>query len=65
MASDLIHRFGAMGGTPVNAYLTVSDGRAPRARVEELGKPLLGGFITHTHAEHYGAPRTPMEGLER
>lgn len=69
MASNLIHRFDATGGgTPVNAYiiegssgsvvvdstLTVSDGRALRARVEELAKPLLGVVITHTHPDHYG-----------
>ena len=79
MASNLIHRFGATGGgTPVNAYivegtsgcvvvdstLTVSDGRALRARVDELGKPLLGAFTTHAHPDHYGALVALMEGLE-
>ena len=69
MSSNLIHRFQATGaGTPVNAYivegrsgsvvidstLTVSDGRALRARVDELGKPLLGAVITHAHPDHYG-----------
>lgn len=69
MSSNLIHRFHATGGgTPVNAYiveglagsvvvdatLTVSDGRALRASVEELGKPLLGVIITHAHPDHYG-----------
>lgn len=69
MSSNLIHRFHATGaGTPVNAYiiegasgsvvidatLTVSDGRGLRARVEELGKPLLGVIITHAHPDHYG-----------
>jgi glyoxylase-like metal-dependent hydrolase (beta-lactamase superfamily II) len=69
MSSNLIHRFHATGGgTPVNAYivegrsgsvvvdatLTVSGGRALRARVEELGKPLLGVVITHAHPDHYG-----------
>lgn len=69
MSSNLIHRFQATGaGTPVNAYivegrsgavvvdstLTVSDGRALRARVDELGKPLLGVVITHAHPDHYG-----------
>jgi glyoxylase-like metal-dependent hydrolase (beta-lactamase superfamily II) len=69
MTSNLIHRFGATGGgTPVNAYiiespsgcvvvdstLTVSDGRALRARVEQIGKPMLGVVITHTHPDHYG-----------
>src|SRR5713101_486996 len=69
MERNLIHRFGATGaGTPVNAYmvegpsgtavidatLTVSDGRALRARVDALGKPLLGVVITHAHPDHYG-----------
>jgi glyoxylase-like metal-dependent hydrolase (beta-lactamase superfamily II) len=67
--SLLIHRFHATGGgTPVNAYivesdsgavvidatLTVSDGRRLRARVAELGKPLLGVVVTHAHPDHYG-----------
>jgi len=69
MSRTLIHRFGAVGGeTPVNAYiiesgsgivaidstLTVSDGRALRDRIGELGKPLLGVVVTHTHPDHYG-----------
>jgi glyoxylase-like metal-dependent hydrolase (beta-lactamase superfamily II) len=69
MSTNLIHRFHATGaGTPVNAYivegtsgsvvidstLTVSDGRALRIRVDQLGKPLLGVVITHTHPDHYG-----------
>jgi glyoxylase-like metal-dependent hydrolase (beta-lactamase superfamily II) len=69
MSSTLIHRFHATGGgTPVNAYivegdsgsvavdatLTVSDGRGLRARIRELGKPLLGVVITHAHPDHYG-----------
>ena len=69
MSSNLIHRFHATGaGTPVNAYivegragtvvvdttLTVSDGRALRASVEKLDKPLLGVVITHAHPDHYG-----------
>ena len=69
MSSNLIHRFHATGaGTPVNAYivegragtvvvdatLTVSDGRALRASVEKLEKPLLGVIITHAHPDHYG-----------
>ena len=67
--TNLIHRFHATGGgTPVNAYivegpsgavvvdaaLTVSDGRALRASVDDLAKPLLGVVITHAHPDHYG-----------
>jgi glyoxylase-like metal-dependent hydrolase (beta-lactamase superfamily II) len=69
MSSNLIHRFqSTSGGTPVNAYvveggsgtvvvdatLTVSGGQGLRARVDELGKPLLGVIITHAHPDHYG-----------
>jgi glyoxylase-like metal-dependent hydrolase (beta-lactamase superfamily II) len=69
MSPNLIHRYHATSaGTPVNAYiiegrtgavvvdatLTVSDGRAVRAAVEQLGKPLLGVIITHAHPDHYG-----------
>lgn len=79
MSSPLIHRFHATGGgTPVNAYiiegasgsvvvdatLTVSDGHRLRARVEELGKPLLGVVITHAHPDHYGGLVELVHGLE-
>ena len=53
---------------PVNAYLvetprglvvidttlTVSDGRALRARVQAIGKPLQAVLATHAHPDHYG-----------
>jgi glyoxylase-like metal-dependent hydrolase (beta-lactamase superfamily II) len=79
MPPQLIHRFGATGGqTPVNAYLiegsrgvvlvdatlTVSDGRALRARVDAIGKPLLGVVITHTHPDHYGALVEVIDGVD-
>jgi glyoxylase-like metal-dependent hydrolase (beta-lactamase superfamily II) len=79
MQRNLVHRFGATGGeTPVNAYivesqagtvvvdatLTVSDGRDLRARVQELGKPLLGVVITHTHPDHYGGLVELTRGID-
>src|SRR5690349_21544719 len=79
MATNLVHRFGATGaGTPVNAYivespsaavvidatLTVSDGRALRARVDSLGKPLLGVAVTHAHPDHYGGLVELVRGLD-
>jgi glyoxylase-like metal-dependent hydrolase (beta-lactamase superfamily II) len=79
MGRNLVHRFGATGaGTPVNAYvvegrtgvavidstLTVSDGRALRARVEALAKPLLGVAITHAHPDHYGGLVELVRGLD-
>ena len=57
-----------VAGTPVNAYLiegeravvavdgtlTVSGGRAVRARIEAIGKPLAALLLTHAHPDHYG-----------
>jgi glyoxylase-like metal-dependent hydrolase (beta-lactamase superfamily II) len=42
------------GIVAVDGTLTVSDGRALRAQVESLGKPLLAVLITHAHPDHYG-----------
>ena len=61
-----IHRFEA-SLFPVNAYLVetstgvivvdatlgVTDGRALRARVDALKKPLAAVVITHSHPDHY------------
>lgn len=68
MSAAVIHR---IQGTsiPVNAYvvesdnglvlvdsgLTASDGRAVKARLAALEKPLLGAIVTHAHPDHYGA----------
>jgi glyoxylase-like metal-dependent hydrolase (beta-lactamase superfamily II) len=46
---------GADGVVAVDAPLLVSDGRAFRARLEALGKPLLGVLVTHPHPDHYNA----------
>jgi glyoxylase-like metal-dependent hydrolase (beta-lactamase superfamily II) len=62
-----VHRYSA-SAMPVNAYLveaqhavvvvdttlTVSDGRALRAEVERIGKPLEAVMVTHAHPDHYG-----------
>lgn len=42
------------GVVAVDGTLTVSDGRALRAQVESLGKPLLAVLVTHAHPDHYG-----------
>jgi glyoxylase-like metal-dependent hydrolase (beta-lactamase superfamily II) len=42
------------GIVAVDGTLTVSDGRALRARLESLGKPLLAVLVTHAHPDHYG-----------
>jgi glyoxylase-like metal-dependent hydrolase (beta-lactamase superfamily II) len=37
----------------IDAPLLLSDGRAFRARLEALKKPLVGVLITHPHPDHY------------
>lgn len=83
-----VHRFEA-SVIPVNAYLvetehdvvvvdgtlTVSDGHALRARVEQVGKPLQAVLVTHAHPDHYGGlaalvgdddvPILAVEGVDR
>jgi glyoxylase-like metal-dependent hydrolase (beta-lactamase superfamily II) len=44
---------GADGVVAVDAPLLLSDGRAFRARLEALRKPLLGVLVTHPHPDHY------------
>jgi glyoxylase-like metal-dependent hydrolase (beta-lactamase superfamily II) len=38
----------------VDSLLTVSDSRALRAGVEQLGKPLRAVLLTQSHPDHYG-----------
>jgi glyoxylase-like metal-dependent hydrolase (beta-lactamase superfamily II) len=44
---------GADGVVAVDAPLLLSDGRAFRARLEALRKPLLAVLVTHPHPDHY------------
>ena len=44
---------GAEGVVAIDAPLLLSDGRAFRARLEALNKPLLGVLVTHPHPDHY------------
>jgi glyoxylase-like metal-dependent hydrolase (beta-lactamase superfamily II) len=44
----------AGGVVVIDTTLTVSDGRALRARVDELAKPLRAVLVTHAHPDHYG-----------
>jgi glyoxylase-like metal-dependent hydrolase (beta-lactamase superfamily II) len=43
----------AEGVVAIDAPLLLSDGRAFRARLEALRKPLLGVLVTHPHPDHY------------
>jgi glyoxylase-like metal-dependent hydrolase (beta-lactamase superfamily II) len=38
----------------VDSLLTVSESRALRAGVEQIGKPLRAVLLTHSHPDHYG-----------
>ena len=44
---------GAEGVVAIDAPLLRSDGRAFRARLEALKRPLLGVLVTHPHPDHY------------
>lgn len=45
---------GATGVVAIDSMLTVSDSRALRRSLEQLGKPLLAVLVTHSHPDHYG-----------
>jgi glyoxylase-like metal-dependent hydrolase (beta-lactamase superfamily II) len=55
---------GAEGVVAVDAPLLLSDGRAFRARLEALNKPLLGVLITHPHPDHYNTIGELLAGDE-
>ena len=42
------------GVVAIDGLLTVSDSRRLRAKLEELGKPLLAVLLTQSHPDHYG-----------
>ncbi|HEX2410385.1 MAG TPA: MBL fold metallo-hydrolase [Solirubrobacteraceae bacterium] len=53
---------GAEGVVAVDAPLLLSDGRAFRARLEALRKPLLGVLVTHPHPDHYNTVTELLAG---
>ena len=55
---------GAEGVVSVDAPLLLSDGRAFRARLDALNKPLLGVLVTHPHPDHYNTITELLAGEE-
>ena len=55
---------GADGVVAIDAPLLISDGRAFRARLEALKKPLLGVLVTHPHPDHYNTITELVAGEE-
>jgi glyoxylase-like metal-dependent hydrolase (beta-lactamase superfamily II) len=55
---------GAEGVVAVDTPLLLSDGRAFRARLEALNKPLLGVLVTHPHPDHYNTIGDLLAGDE-
>jgi glyoxylase-like metal-dependent hydrolase (beta-lactamase superfamily II) len=55
---------GEDGVVAVDAPLLLSDGRAFRARLEALRKPLLGVLVTHPHPDHYNTITQLLAGEE-
>jgi glyoxylase-like metal-dependent hydrolase (beta-lactamase superfamily II) len=53
---------GADGVVAIDAPLLLSDGRAFRARLEAIRKPLLGVLVTHPHPDHYNTVTELLAG---
>ena len=53
---------GAEGVVAIDSPLLLSDGRAFRARLEALKKPLLGMLVTHPHPDHYNTITDVLAG---
>jgi glyoxylase-like metal-dependent hydrolase (beta-lactamase superfamily II) len=52
------------GVVVVDGMLTVSDARAVRRVLDQLGKPVLGGIVTHAHPDHYAGFAELLRGLD-
>lgn len=53
---------GPTGVVAIDSALTISDGRALRARLDALKKPLLAVLLTHGHPDHYNGVAPLIEG---
>jgi glyoxylase-like metal-dependent hydrolase (beta-lactamase superfamily II) len=53
---------GDHGIVEVDSALTISDSKALRAKVDQLGKPLLAILVTHGHPDHYNGVSYVIEG---
>lgn len=51
------------GVVVVDTTLRVSDARALRARIDAIGKPVLGVLLTHGHPDHYNGVAIVTQGL--
>ena len=52
------------GVVVIDGMLTVSDARAVRSVLDQLGKPVLGGVVTHAHPDHYAGFAELLRGLD-
>jgi glyoxylase-like metal-dependent hydrolase (beta-lactamase superfamily II) len=52
------------GVVVIDGMLTVSDARAVRRVIDQLGKPVLGGVVTHAHPDHYAGFEELLRGLD-
>jgi glyoxylase-like metal-dependent hydrolase (beta-lactamase superfamily II) len=52
------------GVVVVDTTLRVSDATALRARIDALGKPVLGVLLTHGHPDHYNGAAIVTAGLD-
>jgi glyoxylase-like metal-dependent hydrolase (beta-lactamase superfamily II) len=52
------------GVVVIDGMLTMSDARAVRRALDQLGKPVLGGIVTHAHPDHYAGFAELLRGLD-
>ncbi len=55
---------GPRGLVVVDGQLTVTDARAVRRRIDELGRPVAGMVLTHGHPDHYAGAAIILDGLD-